>query len=52
MVVLRVIKSPWAQVNLGSGRDVTDEVADAGEPPRIEWLGGSFIEIQFARSGH
>jgi predicted acyl esterase len=40
------IKAPVLQINLGSGKDVSDEtVADAGAPLRIELFGNSFIEL-------
>lgn len=46
VVVLRVNKQSDMQINYGSGGDVaTDTVADAGAPMRIEWLGGSYVEI-------
>jgi putative CocE/NonD family hydrolase len=43
-------KSPQDQINYGSGKDVSDEtLADAGEPLRIEWLGGSWLEVPLAK---
>jgi len=46
VAVLSIIKSPGAQVNYGTGKDVSDEtIADAREPLSIQWLGGSFIEV-------
>jgi len=46
VVVLRVNKQSDMQINYGSGGDVAAEtVADAGAPMRIEWLGGSYVEI-------
>jgi putative CocE/NonD family hydrolase len=46
VVQIGVMKSPFAQVNFGSGKDVSDEsVADAGEPLRIDWLPATTIEI-------
>lgn len=39
-------KNPGAQVNHGTGKDVSDEsVADAGEPLRIQLRNDSFIEV-------
>jgi uncharacterized protein len=39
------------QINYGTGKDVSDEtISDAGEPLRIQWFGGSFIEIPISRS--
>jgi putative CocE/NonD family hydrolase len=46
VALLRIIKAPGAQINYGTGKDVSDEtIADAGEPLEIRWLGDSFIEV-------
>ncbi len=46
VVVVRVNKQPDMQINHGTGGDVAAEtIADAGTPMRIEWLGGSVVEI-------
>jgi predicted acyl esterase len=46
VIVLNVIKNPGQQINYGTGKDVSDEtVADGTEPMRIQWLGGSFIDV-------
>ena len=43
-------KGPQDQINYGSGKEVSDEtLADAGAPLRIEWLGGSWLEVPLAR---
>ena len=45
-IVLDVNKNIYAQVNMGSGKDVSDEtVADAGEPLMIKWYEDSEINI-------
>lgn len=50
MALLWPGKSPQDQINYGSGKDVSDEtLADAGEPLRIEWLGGSWLEVPLAK---
>jgi uncharacterized protein len=50
VVVLNVNKNAFAQVNHGTGRDVSDEsVADAGAPLRIRWYGSSFVRIPTRR---
>jgi uncharacterized protein len=50
VVALAINKHPGAQVNYGTGRDVSDEsIADAAEPLRIQWLGNSSIEIPFRK---
>jgi uncharacterized protein len=46
LVLVDANKNPNAQVNYGTGRDVSDEsVKDAGEPLRIEIRNGSYFEI-------
>jgi uncharacterized protein len=51
VVLLGPIKAPVLQINYGTGKDVSDEtISDAGEPLRIQWFGGSFIEIPISRS--
>lgn len=46
VAVIGVIKEPGRQINYGSGKDVSAEsIADAGEPLRIQWLPGSFLEL-------
>lgn len=46
VAVISVIRESGRQINYGSGRDVSAEsIADAGEPLRIQWLAGSFLEL-------
>lgn len=46
LVLLDVNKNPIAQVNYGTGKDVSDEsLADAGEPLRVSWHGDSTINV-------
>jgi uncharacterized protein len=46
IVLLEAIKTPVAQINYGTGKDVSDEtIADAGAPLTIKWLSDSFIDI-------
>ena len=46
VAVLRILKSPGAQINYGTGKDVSDEtIADAKEPLNVQWLGSSFIDV-------
>ncbi len=50
VVALRILKSPGAQINYGTGKDVSDEtIADAGEPLKIRWLGSSFVDLPMER---
>ncbi|WP_417450084.1 CocE/NonD family hydrolase [Kordiimonas sp.] len=44
--VVNVNMNAFAQVNYGTGKDVSDEsIVDAGEPLLIEWLNDSYIEL-------
>ena len=46
LVLVDVNKHPFAQVNYGTGKDVSDEsVQDAGEPLKLEILSGSYFEV-------
>jgi hypothetical protein len=46
IVLLEAIKTPAAQINYGTGKDVSSEtIADAGAPLVIKWLSDSFIDI-------
>jgi putative CocE/NonD family hydrolase len=46
IVQLSVMKSPYAQINLGTGQDVSDEsAADARRPLQIRWFSNTSIEI-------
>jgi predicted acyl esterase len=50
VVFIDVNKNPFAQVNYGTGKDVSDEsVKDAGTPLAIQWHGDSFIKVPFRR---
>lgn len=46
LVLVDVNKNPMAQINYGTGKDVSDEsIEDAGEPLKLEILGGSYLEV-------
>ena len=46
VVTLGVIKQPDRQLNLGSGKEPSDEtIADAGAPLEIHWQGSSYLEF-------
>lgn len=46
MVLLDVNKHPMAQINYGTGKDVSDEsVKDAGSPLEISWRNRSYIDV-------
>jgi putative CocE/NonD family hydrolase len=52
VVLLGVIRDPYAQINYGTGKDVSDEtIADAGQPLQIQWSGESFVDIPVAAGG-
>jgi hypothetical protein len=46
VVVLSIIKRPDAQINYGTGKEVSDEtIADAKVPLSIKWFNDSFVVI-------
>jgi putative CocE/NonD family hydrolase len=46
LVVLNIDKNAFAQVNYGTGKDVSIEtIADAGDPLMIKWYNDSFVRI-------
>lgn len=46
LVVLNIDKNPFAQINYGTGKDVSDEtIRDAKVPLKIRWSNDSFIEV-------
>ena len=46
LVLLTVNKNPYAQVNYGTGKDVSDEsIADAKEPLQVRWYNDSIIHV-------
>jgi uncharacterized protein len=52
LVVLDVNKGPRAQVNYGTGRDVSDEsIADAKVPLKVEWRNDSVVNVPISREG-
>ncbi|WP_129793010.1 CocE/NonD family hydrolase [Sphingosinicella sp. CPCC 101087] len=50
VAVVGVPKRPDIQINYGTGRDVSDEsIADAGEPLKVIWRPGSYLELGVRR---
>ena len=50
LVVLDVNKGPWAQVNYGTGKDVSDEsISDARTPLRLHWHNDSYVQVPISR---
>jgi putative CocE/NonD family hydrolase len=46
LVVLNVNKNPFAQINYGTGKDVSDEdINDAEVPLKVEWQNDSYVKI-------
>lgn len=52
LIVLNTDKNPFAQVNYGTGKDVSTETMTDGKVPlKIEWSNGSYINIP-VKTGH
>lgn len=50
LLVLNIDKNPFAQINYGTGKDVSKEcVQDAGKPLKINWSTESFIDLGISR---
>jgi hypothetical protein len=50
LVLVTVNKNAWAQVNYGTGKDVSDEsIADAKEPLNVHWYNDSFVTVPIWR---
>jgi len=51
VVVNNGLKHPYAQINYGSGKDVSNETVknDANEPLIIKWFSDSYIKIPIKR---
>jgi uncharacterized protein len=47
LLTVNVNKNAFAEVNYGTGKDVSSEgIADAGDPMQIDWLAGSYIRLR------
>ena len=52
LLLLTVNKNAAAQVNYGTGKDVSDEsIEDAKQPLHVQWHNGSFIDVPLRSSG-
>lgn len=52
VAILNVNKSPFEQINYGTGKEVNEEtVRDAGAPLQIRWYGDSYIRIPVTYKG-
>ena len=50
LVLLNVNKNQWAQINYGTGKDVSDEsLVDATEPLHVRWRNDSHVTVPIAR---
>ncbi|MNY76490.1 hypothetical protein D3C86_2160900 [compost metagenome] len=46
LVVLDINKNPFAQINYGTGKEVSEEsIADAKVPLKIKWSTDSYVDI-------
>nr|AYC80094.1 hypothetical protein [uncultured bacterium] len=46
LALVDVNKNPMAQINYGTGKDVSDEsIKDAGEPLELEIVSGSYLDV-------
>lgn len=46
LVVLSIYKNSFAQINYGTGKDVSDEsIADATIPLQIKWYNDSYVKV-------
>jgi predicted acyl esterase len=53
VVLLDVNKNPYAQINYGTGKDVSDEsIKDAGVPLVVRWHSDSFVKMPLSVGGH
>ncbi len=51
VLVLGVVKSPFMQINYGTGKDVSEEtIKDAEEPLEIKFYNNSFIKIPISKN--
>jgi len=49
LLVLNIDKNPFAQINYGSGKDVSKEtINDAGKPLQIQWSNASYVDLQLS----
>jgi putative CocE/NonD family hydrolase len=50
LVMLTVNKNGFAQINCGTGKDVSDEsIADAKEPLQVRWYNDSYVKVPIER---
>jgi hypothetical protein len=50
VLVLGIQKERDAQVNYGTGKDVSDEsIGDAGQPLKVRWFGSSVLNLPVRR---
>lgn len=50
LVIVNINKNPFAQINYGTGKDISDEgITDAGRPLVVKWYNNSFIDVPITR---
>lgn len=51
VIIVNINKSPFEQINYGSGKNVNEEtIADAGEPLKIKWHNDGFISLPVSKN--
>jgi hypothetical protein len=46
VIIVNINKSPFEQINYGTGKNVNEEtIQDAGEPLKIKWHNDGFIDL-------
>lgn len=50
VIIVNINKSPFEQINYGTGKNVNEEtIKDAGEPLKIKWHNDGFIELPVSK---
>jgi uncharacterized protein len=50
LLTVNVNKNPFAELNYGTGKDVSVEgIHDAGTPMEVQWLTNSFIRVRLSQ---
>ena len=50
VIIVNINKSPFEQINYGTGKNVNEEtIQDAGEPLKIKWHNDGFIDLPVSR---
>ncbi|MBO9634948.1 MAG: hypothetical protein J7578_17690, partial [Chitinophagaceae bacterium] len=50
VIIVNINKSPFEQINYGTGKDVNEEsIQDATQPLKIKWYNDGFIDLPIAK---